>query len=652
MKRRGLSVRLREISVRGFRAFNSEYSFQFDEKLTLFVGMNGTGKTSLCDAIQFGILGKLPQYRDIEEAKFQDMIINRNNSNKTVKVSLEFTDGSFITREKTSSDLIKPTQEVRSSKSKGVPAISYEDFRSTIYLRQEQIRRFIEADQNTKVQELSALLGVEAVIGVAEGVKQFTEKLKGDIKSKERTFEDKKRRAEAREEQRKIVSRLKEKTKEKWHLSDKELDDKITVSHLVSTSQKIQVAFNEVCNKLKLGVGLTEIKEDITSVGIFIQEFKTQRDNVYNKIKDCIGAVRKYEKLKTKLEELGDKGLINKEIVKVQKKIQEQREKISNKGKYTKLIAYAKDYLKEAMLKNCPICGGPIDTKAILERLDKIEREETEDIQRLEKEIKGLEQKVQELQEKLKGIKELEEELLKVKSEYLVEENYSEMERKLLEMSKEFELVEDLFNFRMRKAEVDGLASIEPIPSTEELDKDLKELEYLKSLGGLAEILNEELQRRYSDFINQRLKELDSYVEDYVKILSPHPRFSRVCIRYENENYWLKGISEKGEEVYARALFSTAQLNETAIILLLAMANTAKHKFDFIILDDPSQSLDSMGKEKLAKLLAEVAESKQLIICTMDKEFGEFIRSLNPNGKFYLFQEYSDKGPIVKSWNQ
>ena len=644
-------MRLKEIFIRGFRAFNAEYSFQFEEKMTLFVGANGTGKTSLCDAIQFGILGKLPQYKEIEEAKFQDMIINRNNSNKTVEVSLRFTDGSFITREKTSTALLKPTQEVKISKSERVPTISYEDFRSTIYLRQEQIRRFIEADQKTKVQELSALLGVEAVIGVAEGVKQFMEILQDIIKTKEQTFEDKKRRAMTREEQRKVISGLKEKIKEKWHLSEEELADKITVSHLVSVNRKIRTTFNEICNRLKLDALLTEIKDDIASVGIFIQEFRTQKDNVHNKIKDCMGAVRKYHDLKKMLEELGDKEIISKEINKIQKKIEENREKISNKGKYAKLIACAKDYLKEAMLKNCPICGQPIDIKAILERLDKIEREETEEIQKLEKEIEDLKGREQSLQDKLNSIKELEEQLSKIKSEYSVEENYLEMETKFLEMVKEFEQIEDLLNFRMKKQEANGLTGTESTPSTEELERDHKELKDLKSLASLIEILNDELQKRYSDFINQRLKELDPYIEDYVKILSPHPRFSNVRIRYENENYWLKGISKNGEEVYARALFSTAQLNETAIILLLAMANSAKHKYDFIILDDPSQSLDSRGKERLAKLLAKVAESKQLIICTMDTEFANFIKNSYPAGKFYLFKDYTDEGPIVETWS-
>jgi DNA repair exonuclease SbcCD ATPase subunit len=621
--------------------------------MTLFVGANGTGKTSLCDAIQFGILGKLPQYKEVEEAKeFQDMIINRNNSNKTVEVSLIFTNGSFITRKKTSENLLKPTQEVRASKSSGVPPISYEDFRSTIYLRQEQIRRFIDADRKTKVQELSALLGVEAVLGIAEGVKQFMEKLQGEIKTKEQALKNKKERAKVREEQRNILSALKEKFVEKWHLSEKELDEKITVSYLVSESRKIRAAFDEICNKLKLDVTLTEIKDDVASVGVFIQEFRAQKDYIHDKIKDCIEAIRKYVDLKKKREELGDKELISEEISEIQKKIEENNEKINRKEPHTKLIADAKVYLKETMSKNCPVCGRPIDVKAVLEHLDKIEREEIEEIQKLSKEIADLEVTKQNLQSKLDSIEEIEDQLSRLKSRYSVEEDYSELETKFLELVKEFDQIEDLLTFRMRKAEVNGLTSIEAIPSTEELERADKELRYLKSLAGQIEILNDELQRRYPDFINQRLKELDSYVEDYVKILTPHPRYSKVCIRYEDGNYWLKGISEKGEEVYARVLFSTAQLNETAIILLLAMAKTAKHKYDFIILDDPSQSLDSEGKEKLAKLLAKVAESKQLIICTMDREFAKFIKDSCPAGRFYLFEGYTEKGPrVVETWS-
>lgn len=218
-------------------------------------------------------------------------------------------------------------------------------------------------------------------------------------------------------------------------------------------------------------------------------------------------------------------------------------------------------------------------------------------------------------------------------------------------MCTEFEQTEELLKLRLEKQKVDGLLDIDKIPSAEEIERDRKELEHLKSLEKSVDILNDELQTRYPDFINQRLKELDSYVEEYTKILSPHPRFSKVYIRYENGNYWLKGVSENGEEIYARALFSTAQLNETAIILLLAMANSAKHRYEFIILDDPSQSLDKNGKKRLAELLVKVAGSKQLVICTMDLEFGEFLKSLSPVGKFYIFEGYTDEGPVVKEWN-
>ena len=383
-------MRLKEISISGFRAFNKERAFQFDEKITVFIGMNGTGKTSLCDAIQFAILGKLPQYRDIEEAKFQDMVINRNNPTRKVKVSLKFSDGSFITREKRSpKTILKPNQKVKISESSGVPSISYEDFRSTIYLRQEQIRRFIEANQRTKIQELSTLLGVETVIGIAEGVKQFRENLKNRIRIMQRTLEEKERYGEAVKEQREIVSELKEKIKEKWSLDEEELSNRITVANLVSTSRRIRTVFNEICSRLKLDISLPEIKEDIASVGVFINQFKSLKNTVHEKIKGGIAAVSKYQELKGELKGL-DENLISKEINAAQEKIKENKREIESKGKYTTLIAYAKDYLSEKTPNNCPICERPIDAEAVLRRLEKIKREETEEIERLKKEIKNL----------------------------------------------------------------------------------------------------------------------------------------------------------------------------------------------------------------------------------------------------------------------
>jgi len=645
-------MRLKEISISGFRAFNKERTFQFDEKITVFIGINGTGKTSLCDAIQFGILGKLPQYKDIEEAnKFQDMVINRNNPYRKVRVSLKFSNGSFITREKRSpKTILKPNREVKISESSGVPSISYEDFRSTIYLRQEQIRRFIEANQRTKVQELSTLLGVEAVIGIAEGVKQFRETLKDRIRIMQRTLEGKERYAKAVEEQRRIVLELKEEIKKKWRLNEKELSNRITVANLVSTSRKIRTAFNEICSRLKLDIALPNIKEDIASVGVFINQSKSLRKTVHEKIKGGMEAVSKYKELEGELEGL-DENLISKEISAAQEKIEENKRGIESKGKYAALIAYAKDYLSEKTPNNCPICECPIDAKAVLRRLEEIEHEETEEIEKLKKEIEKLKEAIRGNEEKLARIQKIKETLSSIESQYLIKENYSEIEEKFKELCTEFEQIDGLLKLRLEKQKVDGLLDIDKIPSAEEMESDKKELQHLRSLEKLVDILNDELQTRYPDFINQRLKELDSYVEEYTKILSPHPKFPRVCIRYENGNYWLKGASENEEEVYARALFSTAQLNETAIILLLAMANSAKHRYEFIILDDPSQSLDKEGKKKLAELLVKVAESKQLVICTMDLEFGEFFRSLSPMGKFYLFEGYTDEGPVVKEWN-
>ena len=640
-------MKLKEISVSGFRAFNTEYTFQFDDKLTVFVGMNGTGKTSLCDAIQFGILGKLPQYKDVKEAAFQDMIINRNNPDRRVKVLLKFSNGAFIRREKKSKGILKPTQEVKISESQGVPAISYEDFRSTIYLRQEQIRRFIEADKKTKIQELSSLLGVEAIIGITEGIREFNERLKKVVKTTQQRLDELQRREKSVKEQHIIVSKLEKGIKEKWQLSEEELSNKLTVANIVSTARGIWRDFDEICSKLNLSP-LSEVKEDITSVGVFIHEFENRKSTVYKAIEDGIKAVERYNTIKEELEKL-DEESIKRENADAEKEIEKKRNEIDIKSEYAKLIASAKDYLSKRKPSNCPICERPIDADKILRHLEEASTKESREIEELKKEIKKLEKIIKENNKKLDHIQTLKNELSNIVSKYAVDENYFKLKEKFEKISDEFEQLKDLFNLRQEKRKADGLQDL--VPSAEEIQRVEKELKHLTSLSKVIDVLNDELQNRYTDFINQRLEELDSYVEEYIRILAPHPRFSKVYIRYEGDSYWLKGVSEDGEEVYVRTLFSTAQLNETAIILLLAMASSARHRYEFILLDDPSQSLDKAGKKKLAELLVKVAELKQLVVCTMDTEFGEFLQSLAPDGKFYLFEGYSDKGPRVREWH-
>lgn len=86
-----------------------------------------------------------------------------------------------------------------------------------------------------------------------------------------------------------------------------------------------------------------------------------------------------------------------------------------------------------------------------------------------------------------------------------------------------------------------------------------------------------------------------------------------------------------------------------AIFLGLARAATDSHQFEFLMLDDPSQSLGTVSKQQLTKVLAELAGDKQLIVSTMDQEFYEFLtKTITQTKRIYRFEDWdSIHGPTI-----
>ena len=70
-----------------------------------------------------------------------------------------------------------------------------------------------------------------------------------------------------------------------------------------------------------------------------------------------------------------------------------------------------------------------------------------------------------------------------------------------------------------------------------------------------------------------------------------------------------------------------------------------------VILDDPSQSLDTEHKKYLVKVLEDVALETQVIIATQDTELGEAISDgFMPKGGYtsLAYEGWSKEGPTIK----
>jgi hypothetical protein len=73
---KGKIVRLSSIKVQNFRGFSTEHLFEFKNPYTFVYGPNGTGKSSLCEALEYGLLGSINE----ADAKRIDIAAYINNS--------------------------------------------------------------------------------------------------------------------------------------------------------------------------------------------------------------------------------------------------------------------------------------------------------------------------------------------------------------------------------------------------------------------------------------------------------------------------------------------------------------------------------------------------------------------------------------------
>jgi len=138
-------------------------------------------------------------------------------------------------------------------------------------------------------------------------------------------------------------------------------------------------------------------------------------------------------------------------------------------------------------------------------------------------------------------------------------------------------------------------------------------------------------------------------INEYFKKITNHPQIKNLKLEVEKDsrtggnNYEIK--DEDGNSVIP--ILSQGNLNALALSIFLALCENMP--FDFIMLDDPSQSLSSNEKKNFVEVLNNITEKKQVIISTMDSELFEYLKNLYKQKKIYKFKEWNPQdGPNLE----
>ena len=81
-------IRLKSISIEGFRAYRRKMEISFGDDLTILFGPNGFGKTSVFDAVDFAFTGEIGRLHTRTEGRFRRVAAHLDNKNGRSEVAL------------------------------------------------------------------------------------------------------------------------------------------------------------------------------------------------------------------------------------------------------------------------------------------------------------------------------------------------------------------------------------------------------------------------------------------------------------------------------------------------------------------------------------------------------------------------------------
>lgn len=189
---------------------------------------------------------------------------------------------------------------------------------------------------------------------------------------------------------------------------------------------------------------------------------------------------------------------------------------------------------------------------------------------------------------------------------------------------------------RLLEAE-EKIAAIAAVTDSREW-KDMDEAR--KRLNGeldRLETVKEAVEEALKEAAEEKLRAAEGAISGFYRALVERPDFESIAIDPADHDVYAMSREEKEKVV---TFFNQGDMNCAALSIFLALGGSPEREAGpaFLILDDPSQSLDSGQKRKLASLIDRVAADRQVVLATMDEELLQALKEgVSKAKKVYRF---------------
>jgi len=603
-----MTSKIKKVKINSLRGIR-DLELQIDGKKLLIYGENGTGKSSIVDAIEFFFSGTISHLKGVRGISLQNHGPHIHFEKDDMNVEITFNPGN-ITLIRNFSLMSSPPEHLK----------SYFQItqKSAFILRRSQLLEFIISRPAERFRVIGSIIGIESLDNIELEMKKVFDKIKGEIEFCNTRFK-------------KIINELSNIMNEKIGGIDDILPTINKVLKEVNYPQmKSLEMFDEYSEKL---LNYTKKTKSFDKIHLL----KMIRETTTHKLVEE-EIEKKIYLLNTKITKILDEDFILKNYI-------------------HNILYNGLTILKEQKSEKCPLCEQEIERQNLMKRvesrlntLNDLSNTASE-IRKLSaniiKEIEVIVNKLNNVNLHVKLVDELSELSIQIEEQVICLKEIikkisstgdfkSNIEVKIIEQ--QFNKVKKLWKYISKKSEnllevadiskeekevLDKIRKIEKVrnKTVEILNVQSKIKKYQKSF-----ILAEKMYNTFSEVKKAKIQEIfrniQNNIQQYFKIIHPSEPFENIELRIIPER---RASTELRLDIFGReredprALISEGHLDSLGLCIFLSFIKKFNKDCSLIILDDVVSTVDSKHRENICKLLLEEFKDKQLIITTHDE---------------------------------